>query len=70
MKMGAGGITGLLADGGLGVLDGAHDLEEVAGASVVVGGGGGDAHDGEPPAELVGVGHTSDAGWLGWEMEP
>ena len=35
----------LLPDGGLGVLDGAHDLEEVAGAGVVG----------------VGVGHSGDA---------
>jgi len=50
----------LLADGGLRVLHGAHHLEEVVVAALQRGRGGrrfGDANRGEPPAELVGIGH-------------
>lgn len=50
----------LLADGRLRVLHGAHHLEEVVVAALERGRGGrrlGDADRGEPPAELVGIGH-------------
>lgn len=58
-----------MSDGGLGVLDGAHDLEEVAGAGSVGARGG----------QLVGVGHAGRrlCGWVrgrdgsaAWEAKP
>jgi hypothetical protein len=48
----------LLADGGFGVLHRAHHLEEVAVAGLQGGGGVRDADGIEPPAELLGIGHS------------